>query len=288
LNSILQTLLDCLLDSVLDVVKALPFLFGAYLLIEFIEHKSTDKFNRTLANVGKYSPAAGALLGLIPQCGISVSAANLYSGGIITGGTIIAVFLATSDEAIPVLLTHPERYHYLLLLVIIKFVSAMIFGFLFDILFKNNRYGTIDSFHSEMHSHCEDECCEHGIVHTAFFHTLKSALFLFIMVFIIGTIVEFTPTEYVEKIFMTNSALQTVFSAIIGFVPTCATSIMLSELYLSGVLSFGSLCAGLMTNAGFGIIALLRVGHNRRKNTGLAVYMFVCSVVTGLIIQAVM
>lgn len=170
-------MLDVLIDTLIDALKTLPFLFGAYLIIEFIEHRAAEKFAAWLSKFGRAGSIIGALLGVVPQCGFSVAAANLYSNRMITAGTLIAVFISTSDEAIPVLLANPQSVGKILPLVGAKLVLAAVAGLVIDFsgIFKTKKQD--EEAVVELHSHCHTEG-EGGIIKSALRHTAETFIFL--------------------------------------------------------------------------------------------------------------
>ncbi len=274
-------MLDILLDAILDTVKTLPFLFGAYLLIEFLEHRASEKLTGALARLGPFGPVGGSVLGLIPQCGFSVAAANFYAGRLITPGTLVAVFLATSDEALPILISHPEALPDLLLLLGVKFLSGTVFGLLTDLVWKRLPHGETQA---PFHDLCKDCDCEHhGIFHSALVHTVRIALFLLLVNLVLGGAIHLVGEERISQVLLSGSIFQPLVAALIGFIPNCASSVILTELYLSGSLSFGAVVAGLCTGAGLGLAVLFKYNHHQKENLFLVVALYVAAVVTGLV-----
>ena len=273
-------MLDILLDALLDTLKTLPFLFGAYLLIEFLEHRASEKLTGALQKLGPFGPAGGALLGLVPQCGFSVAAANFYAGRLITPGTLIAVFLATSDEALPILISQPGALPDLLVLLGVKLISGAVFGVATDLLWKHLSHHAEPPF-TDL---CKDCGCEdHGIFRSALVHTFKIALFLLVINLVLGGAIHFVGEERISQILLSGSVLQTFVAALIGFLPNCASSVILTELYLSGSLSFGAAVAGLCTGAGVGLAVLFKYNRHLKENLLLTGILYICAVVTGLL-----
>ena len=204
-------MLDVLLDAFLDTLKTLPFLFGAYLLIEFLEHKASDKLTGALSRMGPLGPLGGAALGLVPQCGFSVAAANFYAGRLISAGTLVAVFLATSDEALPIMLSRPEAFPVLLRLLAVKFVAAAVFGMLTDLVLK--RFLKPDR-QEPFHDLCEDCDCEHeGIFKSALRHTVKIAVFLLLINLILGYAIYFIGEANISRFLLSGSIFQPLLAA---------------------------------------------------------------------------
>lgn len=271
-------MLDVLLDAILDTLKALPFLFGAYLLIEFLEHRASGKL--TSALMGPLGPIGGAVLGCVPQCGFSVAAANFYTGRLISPGTLLAVFLATSDEALPILLSRPQAMLDLLRLLGVKLVAAAVFGLLTDLVCKR-----FLKLHQDepFHDLCEDCDCEHeGIFKAALHHTIKVFLFLLLVNLVLGFAICFVGEENISGFLLSGSVFQPLLAALIGFIPNCAASVILTELYLAGSLSFGSAVAGLCTGAGLGLAVLFKTNRHTKENLALSGVLYAAAVITGV------
>lgn len=279
----LELFLDIIIDTLLDCAKMLPFLFFAFLLLEALEHHASEKINNALASSGKAGPVIGSLLGCIPQCGFSVFSANLFSNGVITLGTLIAVFLSTSDEAILIMLSHPERKLEILKLIISKIVIAIIFGYIIDFIAKRH-----PGPKKHIEDHCHDCGCndEHGgILKPAIHHTLKIAVFLLFIVFILNLLVETIGIDGLSRLMLQNSILQPFVAGIIGLIPNCAASILLTELYLKGAISFASVIAGLCTGAGAGLIVLFKENHHLKENLKIVGILYLIAVICGILIS---
>ncbi|MDD2494127.1 MAG: putative manganese transporter [Tissierellia bacterium] len=281
-------MIDIIIDTLLDSIRTLPFLFAAYLFIEYIEHKSSDKIINVLK---KYGTFGGALLGCIPQCGFSVAASNLYAGRIITKGTLIAVFISTSDEAVPVLLSSPGNFGTILNIIAFKIVIALIAGFLIDLILKknvNNKvYENYNSNNAMSHMCSDCGCNDHSILKPAIKHTLSIFVFMILTTFIINLIINSIGEENLSTLLLSNSIYQPAIAAIIGFIPNCASSVILTQLYLSGALSFGSIIAGLSTGAGVGLLVLFKANNDVLDNIKIIVYMYIVSVISGTLIQLI-
>jgi len=279
-----EMLWDILVDAVLDGLKMLPFLFAAYLLIEYIEHKASDKLTNALRHSGKLGVPGGALLGAVPQCGFSVAAANFFAGRIITPGTLIAVFVATSDEAIPMLLANAGDGMMVLKLIAIKTVIAVIAGYLVDLVLYRNKN---TEFEKEELSHelCKDCGCEHGIVRSAIRHTVNIFIFVLLVTFLLNLAIEWIGEDMLGQFMLTDSVFQPFLSALVGFIPNCASSVVLTQLMMSGSISFGSAVAGLCTGAGIGLAVLFRVNKNLKENLTIMGILYVVGVVSGVILQ---
>ncbi|MBQ4571923.1 MAG: arsenic efflux protein [Clostridia bacterium] len=281
----LDGIVDVILDGVVDTLKMLPFLFIAFFVIEFLEHKAQDKVKHLFTRAGKAGPFIGTLLGCIPQCGFSVMSSNLYSSGIIALGTLVAVFLSTSDEAVILLATADNGTFEIARLIITKIIIALIFGY--TIYFIEKRA------HKEHHHHSHDLCehdhcgCEEngGVLRPSLIHTGKVFGFLLLFTVIINLIVSFIGMDKLSHFLLSDSVFQPFLSALIGFIPNCASSILLTQLYVQRTLSFGSLIAGLCTNAGAGMLILFRDKTRLRENFKIVGIMYLCSVIPGIILH---
>lgn len=276
---------DLLLDIVLDSLRTLPFLFAAYLFIEYTEHKATDRFVSRIAGAKKFSLPLASAFGLVPQCGFLVSAVKLFTGGLISLGALTAIFISTSDDAFPVLLGSPDGIKTIAVLMGIKFAVAVTAGFLVGKFVSETRISDPGAEHDSLHSHCGDDCCEHGIFLPALKHTLLSWLFILLSMVAFGFAVHYIGEDAIGSIFMTNSLLQPLIAALIGLIPGCAPSIILSELYLSSAVSFGSLAAGLVSCSGVGLVFLFRSNRNVKQNIFMTGLLFVLGSALGIILQ---
>lgn len=281
----MELLLDVIKETLLDSIKMLPFLFLAYLVIEYVEHRASGKFKDMLVGFGKLGPAGGAILGCFPQCGFSVAAANFYAGRIITIGTLVAVFVSTSDEALPMLLSTPGSAGIILKLLLVKILIAVVAGFLIDFVFSRKK----DSIAPEhLHDLCHDCGCEHsGILKSALKHTVSIFLFILLVSFLLNLAITYLGEERLGKLLISGSVFQPFVAGLVGLIPNCASSVVLTELYLSETISFGSVIAGLSTGAGIGLAVLFRVNHNMKQNFAIVGMLYGIGVVSGLILQLI-
>ena len=281
-----QTLLDIFLDALKDSLVTLPFLFGVYLLIEYIEHKSADRLGNALRKMGPFGAAGGAVLGVIPQCGFSVAAANLFSGRLISMGTLVAVFISTSDEAVPLMLSDPSAIGSLWKLILCKVIIAVAAGVLVDVIAK-----LLGLTHEEepFKDLCADCDCEHhSILHSAIHHTVEIIVFIFVVDLLLNGFMELAGEETVSKLLMTNTVFQPLIAGIVGFIPNCAASVVLTQLYINGVLSFGSVIAGLSTGAGVGLLVLFKTNKHLKQNLSVMGILYFAGVVSGLLIDTIL
>lgn len=279
-------LIDILKDSVLDTAKLIPFLFATYLLMEFIEHKTSEKSRAAIGRAGKFGPVIGGVLGIVPQCGFSASAASLYSGRIITVGTLIAVFLSTSDEMLPICISERVAPSVIIEILAIKAVVAVIIGIGADIIIgmmhRDKRELDIHCLCEEEHCHCDED----GIFKSALKHTLQITLFIFIVTLLLDAAIHFLGEERLSKVFVDVPVIGCAVSALVGLIPNCAASVVITELYLSGIIKAGAMIAGLLTGSGIGILVLFRTNkHHIRENLAILFTLYVSGVVIGSIIE---
>lgn len=281
----MKMLVDAVMDTTFDCLKMLPFLFVAFILIEALEHYSSDFTAKALAKVGKAGPVVGAVAGCVPQCGFSVMAANLYAGGIISVGTLLSVFIATSDEAVLIIMSNPERIREVGVLLAAKVIIAVTAGYIIDIFFRN-QIATV----KESGNLCKDCGCDEedaGIWKPAWHHTIRIFIYLFIFTGILNLCIEIFGIEQLSKFLLGNTIFQPVIAAIIGLIPNCAASVILTQLYLNGAISFASVIAGLCTGAGVGLVVLFKMDRNRRENLKIVGVLFLVAVAAGMIIAGV-
>lgn len=278
---------EILSHTFLDTIKMLPFLFGVYLLIEFLEHKATGKLAGVLRRLGPFGPVGGAALGCLPQCGFSVAASNLYSGRLISLGTLLAVYIATSDEAIPILLSNPQSMGDVWKLILAKLIIAVIAGLFVDavIRFFNRKSNEEAEPYVDLCENCG--CGNHGIWLSALKHTLQIFVFLFVISLALEAVMHLAGEELLSKVLMQNSILQPALSALIGLIPNCAPSVILTNLYVNGSLSFGSVVAGLSTGAGMGLVVLFKVNKNLKQNLAIVGVLYAIGALSGMIIDLV-
>ena len=278
-------MLDVILDTLIDSIKLLPFLFITYLLMEYIEHKMKHKSKETIQKSGKWGPFFGSLLGIFPQCGFSVSATNLYAGRVITLGTLIAVYLSTSDEMLPIFISEAVSPIIILKILAIKLVIGMIAGFTIDlvinVLTKNKIKENIEQVCEEEHCHCN----ENGILKSSIHHTLNIFVYIIIISFIINTIVHFIGEEAIANLLLNKPIIGPLVSALIGLIPNCAASVIITNMYLQKVISFGSMMAGLLTGAGIGLAVLFKTNNEIKENIKIVVLLYSIGVIVGIVID---
>ncbi|MFR7873873.1 MAG: putative manganese transporter [Christensenellales bacterium] len=285
-------MIEIIKDTLIDALKILPFLFVTYLIMESLEHKTGNKTKQLVKKSGKLGPLFGSILGIFPQCGFSAVAASLYAGRVITLGTLIAVFLSTSDEMLPILISESAPIELIVKVLAIKLIIGIIAGFIVDILhmliFKKLKKEENDEDAIEdmcEHEHCD---CEHGIVKSAIKHTINILAFIIIITFLINMIIYFIGEDNISNAIAQVPIAGILVSALIGFIPNCAGSVIITELYLSNLISLGSMMAGLLVGSGIGILVLFRTNKNVKDNLKIMGILYVISIISGLIIDLIL
>lgn len=272
--------LDVLSDTCIDALRLLPFLFLTYLAMECLEHWTGGRMQEVVRKSGKAGPAIGGLLGVFPQCGFSAAAANLYAGRIITLGTLLAVFLSTSDEMLPIMISENVAPSMIGRILLMKVIFAMAAGFLVDFFFR--RKAEIQIGHLCERHHCH---CERGIWRSAFWHTWKIFLYIIVVSLILNFAIALIGEETLAALVQGKPALSLFLAALVGMIPNCASSVILTQLYLGGVLSAGALMAGLLSGSGVGYLVLLRVNEDRKENLRIFVVLYAIGVGAGALTQ---
>lgn len=276
----MDIILDVICDTMIDGIRILPFLFLAYLAMECLEHWTGGKMQAIVRKSGKAGPAIGAILGIFPQCGFSAAAANLYAGRIITMGTLMAVFLSTSDEMLPIMISENVSIFMIGKILFVKVFFAMAAGFLVDALFRKKEEPRIEHLCERQHCHCE-----RGIWRSAFSHTWRIFLYIMIISLILNFAIALIGEETLAAIVMNKPVLSLFVSALVGMIPNCASSVILTQLYLSGVLGAGALMAGLLSGSGVGFLVLLRVNEDRKGSLRIFGLLYAFGVCAGALIQ---
>ena len=280
-------MLEILEDAIIDSVKLIPFLFLTYLLMEYIEHKTKEKTKETIKKSGKYGPFIGALLGIVPQCGFSVSATNLYAARVITLGTLIAVYLSTSDEMLPIFLSEGVAIDIILKILAIKLIIGMIAGFLIDFVIRLKNKGNTEK--EKIIDLCEKEhChCEHGIFKSALKHTINIFIFIFVFTLIINLVIHLIGEENIAGFMLDRPILGPILSGIIGLIPNCASSVIITQMYLANLISIGTMIAGLLVSAGVGLAVLFRTNKGVKENIKITILLYVIGVVSGILLELI-
>lgn len=278
---LLEIIHHVLPEAFFDVLKTVPLLLVVYALLYYIENRLTNT-PELLSRAAQFGPVVGALAGSIPQCGFSAAASALFSAGFLAPATLVAVFLATSDEAVPIMLAGGASVQQVVLLLVVKFAIAVIGGYVLRCtVFRTHKAGTDGPLEIEM-----GDCgCETSPVANILSHTIKTTIFLFVVLFALNMVVHGIGEERVASLMLTNSIFQPLLCAVLGLIPSCAMSVLLSELFVGGTISFGALVAGLSTGAGFGYIVLLEEKEGRHRALPVIAATFATAVIGGTLVQ---
>ncbi len=266
-------MLDILVDALIDVLKLIPFLFISFIVMELIEHKMKNK--KRLSKINKYGPLAGATLGIVPQCGFSAFASNLYAAKVITLGTLFSIYLSTSDEMLPILISNKTNPEIIFKLLGTKFLLGLFFGIFVDIIYKKKNKSEIKNICEEDHCHCE-----RGIISSSIIHTLKIVLFIFIINIVLNFIID---KSNITNFIHSNKILTPIITSILGLIPNCASSIVITELYLQEIITFGSCISGLLAGSGVGLLILFRQNKNLKENLLILITLIIYSSICGII-----
>lgn len=273
---------EIFLHGLIETLKIIPFLFLTYLLMEFIEHRAGDKAEKFMQRAGVFAPAVGGLLGAVPQCGFSTAAANLYAGRIVSVGTVVAVFLSTSDEMLPILISGSIPFGRVALIVLYKTAVGIFVGLLVDLVMRllNRKQEKIN-----IDAICdEDNChCERGIWYSAFHHTATISLFILLITFAINALVFFIGEENLGAIMYNKPFISHLIAAIFGLIPNCAASVALTRLCTEGLITTGTMMSGLFSGAGVGMLVLFRVNKKPKENLLIVCIVVVAGILFGML-----
>lgn len=273
---------DIIIDTLIDTLKLVPFLFIAFLLIELFEHKFSKRSIKVVESSGKYGPILGSVLGIIPQCGFSVMATNLYVTRLITLGTLISIYLSTSDEMLPILISEKAEFSLIIKILLIKLFIGMLAGFIIDKIFKVKKEKKNYDICEEEHCHCKE-----SIIISSLKHTLNIVVFILLINFILNICFNYLGQDYLSKILLKDSFFGPFISSLIGLIPNCGASVMLTELYINNAINFGSLISGLLTGSGIAIMILLKTNKNMLENLKIVGILYLIGVLSGIIIELI-
>jgi len=278
-------MLDLIIDALMDSVKLLPFLLITYIAMEYIESRIEDGTKLALKKSGKTGPLWGAALGLLPQCGFSAAASNLYAGRVITVGTLLAIYLSTSDEMLPILISQSVSLVLILKILLLKLIIGMAVGFAVDFIYRKktgDKEREVDIHHFCEHEHCS---CGQGILKPAIVHTVKIFLFILLISICLNFFVDYIGLESVENTVLNSPVIGQIIAGLIGLIPNCGSSVAITSFYLNGAINFGTMMSGLLVNAGVGILVLLRVNENKKDNIRIISLLYVTGVLAGIMIN---
>lgn len=265
-------------------VTLIPFLFLTYLAMEYLEHKAGDKTAKLVKKAGRLGPLVGGVAGAVPQCGFSAAASSLYAGRIISLGTLIAIYLSTSDEMLPILISQKQPMDMIVKLLLVKIVIGVVVGFVIDMFFNKHSHEEHDHIHElceHEHCHCEQE----NIILSALRHTLQITFFIILITFSVNLVLEVVGEDTLAQLILNRPVLGPVLSGIVGLVPNCASSVVITQLYVSGAMSAGAMMSGLLVGSGVGLLVLFRVNHNKKENLSILGLLYLIGVLSGIVIE---
>ena len=269
-------MLDIVLDALIDVLKLIPFLFLSFIIMEFIEHKLNHQ--EKLLKMKKIGPLVGSILGITPQCGFSALASNLYAARVITLGTLISIYLSTSDEMLPIMISRKVNLNLILKILLLKFLLGLFFGFIIDFVYQkkydNNKFDICE----EEHCHCKED----NLVLSSIIHTLKISLFIFIINVLLNTIID---EETIKNFAISNRILSPILTSLIGLIPNCAASVVITELYIENVIPLGSAISGLLASSGIGILVLFKQNKSLKENILILLILITIASFCGILLN---
>lgn len=277
---------DVILDTLMDSARLIPFLFVTYLAMEYLEHKTAGKVKNLVQRGGRLGPLFGGVLGAVPQCGFSAAAASLYAGRVITLGTLIAVFLSTSDEMLPILISEADRFGVapILKILALKAVIGIVFGFLTDLVMRPRK-----TEHDHIHEMCEHDHCHcgegGGILKSAVIHTVKITLFILLVSFTLNVVLHFGGEDILKRLLLNQPVAGEMLAGLVGLIPNCASSVVITRLYLEGAMSFAACMSGLLVGAGVGVLVLFRANKSKRESVGILLLLYGIGVAAGLLLE---
>lgn len=276
---------EVLLDTLLDAIKIIPFLFVTFLLMEYIEHGFTKKGKEKIKKAGNLGPFFGGLLGAVPQCGFSVMATNLYATRIVTLGTLISIYLSTSDEMLPILISQRCSFSIIIKILLIKVLIGMLAGFIIDFIIRKKT----KSSNYEIKKFCDEEhCdCEHGIIKSSIKHTFNILIFIIVITLLLNLGFYYFGNDSIEKLFLKDSFFSPFISSLIGLIPNCGASVALTELYLNNVISFASVISGLLTGSGVALLVLFKINKNVKENVKILLTLYFIGALSGILIEII-
>ena len=271
--------------TIIDNVKLLPFLFVTYLVMEILEHQTGSKVQNRIRTAGKFGPVWGGFLGVIPQCGFSAAASSLYAGRVITVGTLLAIYLSTSDEMLPILISESVPVATILKLLGTKVLIAVVSGLVVELVYvkvlkRQEKDMDIHVVCEEEHCHCED-----GALVSAVKHTLKIFVYILLISFVLNMVIEFIGEDTLASLFSSMPVVGEMIAALVGLIPNCASSVVITELYLDGIIGAGAMMSGLLVNAGIGVLVLFRLNRDAKQNAGIIGALYGIGVFWGIVLE---
>ena len=256
-----------------DTITILPFLFLTYLFMEYIEHASSGKIISLVKKSGKIGPLIGSLAGIVPQCGFSATASSLYSGRVITLGTLFAVFLSTSDEMLPIMITHKAPIVHILIILSTKLILGIVVGFVIDFIFRTRKTSNeicVEEICDK--EHCQ---CKKGIFRSALHHSISVFAFIFLVTLILNTAIHSIGEQTLADLIISKPVIGQILCAAVGLIPNCASSVVITELFLQNIITSGAMMSGVLVGAGVGILILFRTNRNIKENIKITAALYV-------------
>lgn len=278
-------MLEALEETLIDSLKLLPFLLITYLIMELIEHKAGEKTTSVIKKAGRFGPILGGILGAIPQCGFSVAAANLYAGRVITIGTLISIFLATSDEMLPILISEGAPINLIFQILAIKIVIGIVLGCIIDIVLRKKTQKEENIHNVCEHEHCN--CEETGIIKSTIKHTLQVFAYIFVISLAINMLLFIIGEDKIANVISNIPIIGALVACFIGLIPNCASSVILTEMYLENIIELGTMVGGLLVNSGLGLLILFKVNKNKKENAGIVGILYIIGFISALTINLI-
>lgn len=277
---------DVFIDTIIDSIKILPFLFITFLIMEYIEHKMTNKNRILIQKAGKAGPAIGGLLGMVPQCGFSASASNLYVAKIISIGTLLSVYLSTSDEMLPIFISEQVSIVSIIEILALKAVIGIIFGFLIDFVYhKINKSEEQIDIHNDICSHDHCHCDSENILVSSIKHTINIIFFIFVFSLIMNTLFHYIGEDNIRNIIYDKPIFSHILCGLLGLIPNCAASVIITQLYLNSLISFGTMMTGLLVGAGVGLLVLIKMNKSIKQNFKIISLLYFIGLFSGIVID---
>lgn len=275
---------EVFLDAIVDSIKIVPFLFVTYLILEYLENRMEEKNIKTLEKGGKFSVLIGSILGAVPQCGFCIAASNFFAARVISIGTLLAIYLSTSDEMLPILISSNVSLVFILKIIFIKVLIGIIFGYMIDFALRKKQKERMN-----ISSLCERENCncleEESIFKSALVHTLNITVFLFLITLLLNVVMNLVGINNLSNFIINKPYIGQFITGLIGLIPNCASSVIITKLYLSNIISFACMLSGLLVSAGGGLIVLFRVNKSLKENIKIVMLLYIIGVFVGLVFQ---
>ena len=277
-------MIEVFLEALTDSVKLLPFLFVTYLVMGLLEKMTSDKSRNLIKQAERIGPLWGSLIGVIPQCGFSAAASYFYIGRVITLGTLISIYMATSDEMLPILISEQVAPGVIVRILAAKVVIGMITGFVVELLFgwMVRHHKVPEGFEPGERSDCS--CCTPGVLTDAVKRALKVCWFIFLISLVIGVCIDLVGKSTISSVFFSIPVLGEAVAGLVGLIPNCAASVVITQLYLDGIIGPGAMMSGLLVSAGVGLLVLFKENRRMKENLWITVLLYAASVLWGCVI----